>query len=320
MTDVGALPGRATSAGSRVRNRPVRNRRGPTRRLRAIGVGLLFVLPTFTFLGYFMYYPASVALAGAFTDWDGLNAARFVGLDNFRELVADPQMGKAAVNNLFWAVGKIALALVPSFIVAELIFAVRSSRWQYVYRTLFVIPIVVPSIVTILTWSFYYKTNGLVNQVLSGIGLGGLQHSWLADQDTALGALVLMEFPWVGPFNLLIFYAGLQQIPREILEAAAIDGARGWRRIRSIDIPLLSRQTGLLATLAVIGSVQAVLEPLIMTGGGPNNSTLTPILYLYQTGITYGRFGYSMAISLVLFLIVLVLGAITNRLTRPGDA
>lgn len=291
-------------------------RRRLVRRGRALAVGLGFVAPTLLLLGYFMYYPAWVAMVGSFTEWDGFNLSTWVGLDNFREMVNDPAMGKAAVNNVIWAIGKILLAIVPPFVVAELIFHVRSQRLQYVYRTIFVIPIIVPAIVTILLWSFYYRTDGLVNQVLGFVGLDWLAHSWLADQQTALGALVLMGFPWIAPFNLLIFYAGLQAIPREILEAAELDGAGAWRRVRHLDVPLLASQTGLLLTLAVIGSIQAILEPLIMTGGGPNNATLTPVLYLYQQGITFGRFGYSMAVSLALFVIVLVLSVITNRLLR----
>ena len=291
-------------------------RRRLLRRGRALAVGLGFVAPTLVLLGYFMYYPAWVAMVGSFTEWDGFNLSTWVGLDNFREMFSDPAMGKAAVNNVIWAIGKILLAIVPPFVVAELIFHVRSQRMQYLYRTIFVIPIIVPAIVTILLWSFYYRTDGLVNQILGFIGLDSLAHSWLADQQTALGALILMGFPWIAPFNLLIFYAGLQAIPREILEAAELDGAGSWRRVQHLDVPLLASQTGLLLTLAVIGSIQAILEPLIMTAGGPNNATLTPVLYLYQQGITFGRFGYSMAISLALFVIVLVLSVITNRLLR----
>lgn len=286
---------------------------------RSLLIGIAFVLPTFALLGYFMYYPAFVALVGSFQEWDGFNAPVWIGFDNLSRLFQDSDMGAAAINNVLWAVGKIILSIVPPFIVAELIFHVRSGRWRYIYRTLFVIPIVVPSIVTILTWSFYYKSDGLVNQVLGFLGLQSLQHTWLAEQGTALPALILMGFPWIAPFSLLIFYAGLQSIPKEILEAAELDGARGWQRINQLHIPMLKPQTSLLLVLAIIGSVQAILEPLIMTNGGPNNSTLTPILYLYQTGINYGEFGYSMAMSMLLFLIVLGLSVLSNRLLKSTN-
>jgi len=289
------------------------------RRFRSLLVGLAFIAPTFVTLGYFMYYPAYVSLAGAFTDWDGFNAPAFVGVDNFLRMAQDQRLIGSVGNNVLWAIGKVFLALVPPFIVAELIFHVRNGRAQYWYRTLFVIPLIIPAIVSILIWTFFYRTDGLVNQVFGALGLGFLQQGWLIDPSTALGALIFMGFPWIVPFNLLIFYSGLQAIPSEIRDAAAIDGASGLRRIWSIDLPMLISQTNLLLLLALIGSVQAILEPLLMTGGGPGNSTLTPILYMYRTGVQYGQFGYSMAISLVLFLVVLVLSVLSNRLLRSKN-
>ncbi len=298
---------------------PVRRRNRRRRSLRALIVGLGFCAPTLVVLGYFMYYPAYVSLVGAFTDWDGFNAPSFVGIGNFADMLSDPQLPVAVVNNVFWALGKIFLSLVPPFLVAELIFNVRSGRFQYLYRTLFVVPLIIPSIVFILIWTFYYRTDGLINQALGGLGLGFLQQAWLVDPNTALAALIFMGFPWVVPFNLLIFYAGLQSIPQEIRDAAAIDGATTGRRIWSIDIPMLTSQFNLLLLLALIGSVQAILEPLLMTGGGPGTSTLTPILYMYRTAVQYGQFGYSMAISLVLFIVVLILSVVSNRLVRTRD-
>jgi ABC-type spermidine/putrescine transport system permease subunit I len=145
--------------------------------------------------------------------WDGFNPPEWIGLDNFRRMADDAVLHRAARNNIVWAIGKIFLSLVPPFLVAELIFHVRGRRLQYLYRTLFVIPIIIPSVVTILIWTFYYRSDGLVNDVLGVVGLDALQRTWLADQNTALGALIFMGFPWIMPFNLLIFYAGLQAIP-----------------------------------------------------------------------------------------------------------
>lgn len=296
--------------------------RGRRRRSRkSLLLGVAFVAPTFLVLGYFLYYPAYVALAGSLTEWDGFNPPIFVGLGNFVEALTDDNALRiAALNNVPWAIGKILLAVLPPFLVAELIFHVRRQRWQYLYRTLFVVPLVIPAIVTILVWRFYYRDAGVLNQILGAIGLDGLQRVWLGDPDTALAALIFMGFPWVAPFNLLIFYSGLQAIPGEILEAAALDGATGWRRILRIDVPLLMSQTRVLVTLAVIGSVQALLEPLILTRGGPNNATLTPILHVYNTGVSDGEYGYSMAVSLILFVVVLVLSLLSNRLFQSRRA
>jgi len=323
-TPASGLQTDSRTAGARVapaRSAAYDPRRSQRRRnVRAVGLGLLFIAPTFVILGYFMYYPAYVAFVGSLTDWDGFNTPRAVGLQNFANAFRDGNLRVAGLNNIPWAIGKVFLAVVPPFLAAELIFHVRRQRWQYLYRTLFVVPLIIPGIVTILLWTFYYRSDGLVNQVLGFVGLDALQQPWLTRPSTALGALIFMGFPWVTPFNLLIFYSGLQAIPGEILEAGALDGATGWRRVLFIDLPLLVSQTRVLVTLAIIASVQALLEPLLMTGGGPGTSTLTPILYVYRTGVEYGDFGYSMSISLILFLVVLLLSVAANRLTRSRKA
>lgn len=281
--------------------------------------GYLFILPTFIFIAYFMYYPAWTALYGAFTRWDGFNTPEWNGLENFQRAFSDNVLGTAARNNLIWAVLQIILSLIPPFLVAELIFHVKQTRLQYLYRTLFTIPLVVPSIVGILLWRYFYASDGLINQVLGAIGLEQLQHTWIREPKIALYSLIFMGFPWIAPFNLLIFYAGLQGISQEVLESASLDGASGLRRVWTMDIPLIRPQFKLLFILSVIGSVQHLLVPLLMTNGGPGYSTYVPLLYMYTVAIKYGEFGYSMAISFVLFVIILVLTVINMRFIRSEE-
>lgn len=282
-------------------------------------IAYLFLLPTFIFLAYFMYYPAWTALQGAFTYWDGFNPPQFVGLENFRRAFADPVLRISALNNLIWVVFGIALALIPSFLVAELIFFLQGEKKQYFYRTLFIIPIIVPSIVLILLWTFFYRGDGLINQLLGIVGLERFQTLWIGNPDTALYALILMGFPWINAFNLLIFYAGLQGISKEVLEAARLEGATGWRRVWKIDVPLVLPQFRLLLILAIVGNVQNIVTPLVMTDGGPGYSTYVPALHMYKSAVTYGEFGYSMAISFLLFALVLGLTLISQR-TRKDRA
>jgi ABC-type sugar transport system permease subunit len=263
-----------------------------------------------------MYYPAWTALQGAFTYWDGFNPPQFVGLENFRRAFTDPVLRISTVNNLIWVVIGIALALIPPFLVAELIFFLQGQRKQYVYRTLFVIPIIVPSIVLILLWTYFYRGDGLINQLLGIVGLERFQTLWIGNPDTALYALILMGFPWINAFNLLILYAGLQGISKEVLEAARLEGATGWRRVWAIDIPLIMPQVRLLLILAIIANVQNIVAPLVMTDGGPGYSTYVPALHMYKTAVAYGEFGYSMAISFLLFVVVLGLTVISQRSRR----
>lgn len=279
--------------------------------------GLLFIVPSFVFIGYFLYYPAFTALRAAFSRWDGFNPPQFIGATNFTRAINDPVLRTASWNNVIWAFFKILIAIIPPFIAAELIFFVRSKRLQYMYRTLFVFPLIVPSIVLILLWSYYYRGDGLLNQLLEYVGIPPVR--WLTDPRIALYSLIFMGFPWIAAFNLLIFYAGLQNISGEVLEAAAMDGATGLRQIFSIHIPLVASQFRLLLMLAIIGSVQAILEPLIMTGGGPGTATMMPLLYLYRAATQYGDFGYSSAIAMVVFGVVLVLTLINNRLFGAAE-
>ncbi len=285
-------------------------------RLRRGATGYLFLLPTMVFIAYFLYFPAYRALTGAFTSWDGFNAPEYVGLDNFRRIFNDEVMGIAARNNLIWAVIDVFLAIVPAFLVAELIFHVGAVRLRYLYRTLFVIPAIVPFIVTVLLWRYFYQGDGLINVFLESLGLDGLTRSWIADPDTALYALALMGLPWVNAFNMLILFAGLQNIPREIIEAAELEGATGLKRMWTIDLPLVLSQVKLLLILALITSGQNIVVPLVMTHGGPGYETYTVALYMYDTAVEYGEFGYSMAIALVLFIVIMALTAIGQFLSR----
>jgi raffinose/stachyose/melibiose transport system permease protein len=287
-----------------------------TYRLKRSLTGYLFVLPTLIFVGYFLYYPAYRALTGAFTDWDGFNPPEWIGLENFRRAFSDAVLREAARNNLIWAFFDVLLAIVPAFTVAELIFHVKRARLKYLYRTLFIVPAVVPFIVTVLLWRYYYQSDGLINLILGKVGLSGLERAWISDPGTALLALALMGFPWVNAFNMLIFYAGLQHIAPEVLEAAELEGATGLRRVWTIDLPLVLAQFKLLVVLALITSGQNILVPLLMTRGGPGYSTYTPALYMYDTAVEYGDFGYSMAISFMLFVLILGLTALNIRFIR----
>lgn len=289
------------------------------RRVWRARLAYLFLLPALLLMGYFMYYPAFIAVSRAFTDWDGFNVPNFTGLENFRRAVSDPAMGAATRNTAIWTALGLILAVVPPLVVAELIYHLRGPRRQYAYRTLFVIPIVVPSLVVLLVWQNFYRSDGLINGVLGAVGLAGLQQSWLANPDTALYALIFIGFPYIDAFSLLLLYAALQGIPKEVVEAARLDGATGWQRIRSIDLPLLRPQLALLAVLAVIGNVQYFISPLVVTNGGPGYATTVPALLMYQTAVSLGEYGYAMAIAVLLFVVVVVLTAFSRWLSRQGN-
>lgn len=266
----------------------------------------LFLAPTFLLLFLFSYYPIFSALGHSFTEWKGSGASTWVGLANFRELFADDVMGEASLNTLKLLGAGIVISLTAPLLAAELIFALRSERAQYLYRVFFVIPMVVPGVVVLLIWGFIYDDNlGLLNQALTALGLDGLRQSWLGDTRLALYSLMFMGFPWVGGFALLIYYAGLQNIPTDVFESARLDGATGLRRFRHIDLPLLVGQIKLLVVLGFIGGLQGFQTQLLLTNGGPGYATTVPGMHLYQNAISFDRMGYACAIGVVLFFVIL---------------
>jgi len=203
-------------------------------------------------------------------------------------------------------------SLTMPLLVAELIFNLRNNTTRYLFRSLFIAPLIIPGVVLILLWNNIYDPEiGLLNQTLIALGLEDWTQVWYGDPAVALASILFIGFPWVQPFALLIFYGGLISIPNELFDAARVDGASGLRRFWSIDLPLLMGQTKLLLMLGFINSVQAFQIVYITTGGGPGVSTYTPVLELYYQAMRMAKFGVASAAGMFLFLIILV-GTILN--------
>jgi raffinose/stachyose/melibiose transport system permease protein len=200
-----------------------------------------------------------------------------------------------------------------------MIFHLKSKRMQYIYRVLFVIPVVVPGIVMFMIWSFIYDPNvGVLNTLLKTLGLEGIIQNWLGDPNVALYALMFVGFPFVVPFNLLIFFAGLQSISESVYESAKLDGITKVRRFFQIEIPLVMGQVKLILILTVIQLLQNVTLPLVMTNGGPGYSSYVPGLYMYFLAFQNGEFGLGMAVSMIIFVIVLILTWIQMKYINPS--
>jgi raffinose/stachyose/melibiose transport system permease protein len=278
----------------------------------------LFLVPTFLFLLMFMYYPAYTAICLSFFHWDGFTPPRWAGLGNFERIFTDSVMRASIQNMLILTLARILIVMTTPLLAAELVFHLKSQRWQYWYRVLFVVPLVVPDVVTYLIWQFIFNpTVGLANVLLQNIGLDFLVNNWLGSHRTVLLSLVLVGFPWIAGINFLIYLAGLQNIPREVLDAASVDGATGFRRFWLVDLPLLMGQIKLLLILNVIFTIQSFVLILIMTNGGPGYSSMVPGLLMYQAAFQDGRFGYACAIGTTLFLVIFALTYINMRYIRP---
>jgi len=292
--------------------------KGPKKNITKIAFVLLF--PSIFILATFNYFPALSGLYHAFTKWEEGQAASFNGLDNFRQLLHDRAFFVGIGNMIILLCAGLFKAIVIPFIAAELILALASNKLQRFFRTAFLLPMVVPGLVGILIWRFIYDPNvGMLNQALQSIGLDSLTSNWLGDPKLALGSIIFMGFPWIGAFGLLIYMAGLMNIPRDIYESFSMESTNVLKRIWHIDIPLVRGQIRMLTILTFIGSVQDFQTVLLMTRGGPGTATYLPALRMYYVAFTYSHFGYGAAIGLVLFLVILLITIINLKVIKPTE-
>ena len=308
----------AVHAGVRRRARPpgrVRRKRHISRTLK----GWAFLLPTFIFVGAFCYWPAIRALEGAFTSWDGVSAPRWVGLQNFDQLFHDTIFLNSFLHLLWWSLIGIPITMAASLLVALLIYRLDSKRAQYWFRVAFSLTLCLPGIVGILTWQNFYQIGGVVDVILDDVGLGRFGTAWLANPHTALAALIFLGFPWVAAFAMLVFYAGLQSIPGEILDAASVDGVSSLKRVWNVELPMIRGQLKVILVLSIIAITQNLLPPLLLTQGGPANETWTPVLYMYENAFEYAQMGYALSIAFILFVVSLVLALVIMRYLRTDD-
>lgn len=278
----------------------------------------LFLLPTMTLLVVFSYYPVLSSFYHSFTQWNAFNPAVFVGIQNYKTMFTDPIFITSFYNLFILLVCSIAIAVSMPLLTAELIFHVRGKTSQNIYRLLFVLPLIVPAVVTYLVWQFIYEPNiGLLNTLFKGIGLS-IQPLWLGDPDLALFCLILLGFPWVSGVSMLIYLAGLQAIPQSVIDASRIDGATGLSRVFKVDIPLIMGQLKLILILAIIGGLQGFQLQLVLTDGGPGYSTMVPGFAMYTYAIRYNRMGYGCALGVFMFAIIFTITVINIKYIRSS--
>lgn len=196
----------------------------------------------------------------------------------------------------------------------------RSKKLQYGFRTAFTASMVIPGVAGLLIWQNFYDPNmGLFNHFLQLIGLGSWTHGWLGDPQTALWSLIFIGFPFVGILQLLVLYAGLLSIPLELMESARMDGAGLPRIIRSIHLPLLAGQFKFLIIMGLIGIIQDFNGILIVTGGGPMDSTYVPALQMYYAATKFNDLGYASALGVSMFAVILVITIINLKFIKQSD-
>ena len=271
--------------------------------------GFGFVLPFLIVYLLFLLWPILLGLRMSFFNWSltGTGTTDFRGLANYQELFNDPHCWSSLGHTIVFTI--ISVPVLVLFGLALAILVNRIMRAQWVFRIAFFAPTALPITVAVIIWSWLYQPGfGLINSFLTSIGLKEV--GWTTDPNVAMIAVIILTVWWTIGNNFVLYLAGLQQIPRELYESAAIDGAGGWAQIRWITFPLLGRISTLVLVLQAIASLQVFGQMYLLTSGGPNFSTRPVVEYIYDTGFTSFRVGYASAMSYVLFIIIVLITAI----------
>jgi multiple sugar transport system permease protein len=264
--------------------------------------GYLYVTPVIVWFLAFNLFPIAVGLGLSLTDWNILAPPHLIGLENYLSLTSDALFWTAMVNTLYFAVVSVVLGTVVALLLALALN--QRLRFLGIYRTLFFLPAVTALIAVAMVWRWLYDTEyGLINWVLSLVGIPPLR--WLDDPHLAMLAVILMSVWRSVGFNTIILLAGLQGIPTEYKEAAAIDGAGRWGCFLHLTLPLVSPSTFFVAVNSLIGAWQVFDQVWAMTQGNPENSTVTIVFLIYQNAFAWGKTGYASAMAYILFVVIM---------------
>ncbi len=279
-------------------------------------LGLLLSAPYTAFVLVVFLIPFGFGVWMAFHDFfftaPGVRVPHpFVGLDNFQQVLGDPTVRQAFRN-----LGVFLVVNVPLTVVLAMLLAVGLDsvvHWKGFFRVSYYVPYVTASVATLAVWIFMFNGNGVVNRLLGDLAP---DPTWLANQGLIM-PLIAVYVTWKNlGFYILLYLAGLQSVPKELHEAAEMDGAGAWRRFRTVTLPAVRPVTSLVVLLSIIMTGQIFTEPYLLTGGGPNGASMTPALLMYQKGIQQGQPDIAAAIGMILVLAVMILSLVSRRLTE----
>jgi multiple sugar transport system permease protein len=279
----------------------------------------LFLAPALILIGVFFFLPVVAGLALSITDFDLYSIGhaenvRITGLANYQALVHTPLFWTALKNTLYFAFVGAPLSVLVALVAALLVNA-RLTRWSSFFRTAYFAPFVTTLVAVAIVWKYLYHPRfGLLDAALGTVGIAPVD--WLGDPKWAMPAIIVVAVWRSFGYNMLIFVAGLQRIPVQLYEAAELDGAGTWSRLRHITLPQLAPTFVFVGVITAIGFFQLFAEPYVMTQGGPLKSTLSMVLYMYEEGFRWWRLGSAAAIAFVLFALVLSITLVQLRLQR----
>jgi multiple sugar transport system permease protein len=279
----------------------------------------LFLAPALILIGVFFFLPVVAGLALSVTDFDlyaigHAENIRFTGLANYQALAHTPLFWTALKNTLYFAFVGAPLSVLVA-LAAALLLNSRLTKWPTFFRTAYFAPFVTTLVAVAIVWKYLYHPRfGLLDAALGAVGISPVD--WLGDPKWAMPAIIIVAVWRSFGYNMLIFVAGLQRIPVQLYEAAELDGAGTWARLRHITLPQLAPTFVFVGVITAIGFFQLFAEPYVMTQGGPLKSTLSMVLYMYEEGFRWWRLGSAAAIAFVLFAIVLSITLVQLRLQK----
>jgi multiple sugar transport system permease protein len=275
-----------------------------------------FVAPALLVIAVFFFLPILAAFLISLTDFDiyalaDLGNLRFVGLGNYLKLLETPLFWQALGNTLYFVGLGVPLSIGASLAAALLLHS-RLARFKPFFRTALFAPVVTTLVAVAVIWRYLFNTRyGLLNYVLGGVGIDPID--WLGDPHWAMPAIILFAVWKNFGYNMIIFLAGLQSIPQELYEAARIDGASVWRQFSSVTLPMLSPVVLLVGILTIAGYFQLFAEPYVMTQGGPLQSTVSVLYFMYEEGFKWWNLGSASAVAFMLFLLIFAVTALQLR-------
>ena len=279
-----------------------------------------FVAPALLVIGVFFFLPVLGGLALSFTDFDiyalaDLRNLRFVGLGNYFQLLTSPSFWHALGNTLYFVVIGVPLSLGVSLGTALLLNS-RLVWFKSFFRTALFAPVVTTLVAVAVIWRYLFNTHyGLLNYVLGAFGIPRVD--WLGDPHWAMPAIIVFAVWKNFGYNMIILLAGLQSIPEELYEAARLDGASAWRQFRFITLPMLAPVLAMVSILTVAGYFQLFAEPYVMTQGGPLQSTVSVLYFMYEEGFKWWNLGSASAVAFLLFLLIFAVTALQLRRGSP---
>lgn len=282
--------------------------------------GWLFLFPALVGAGVFLIYPIADAFRLSFTDFVGFGEPNYIGIENYVNLFRDPRFWHVLSVTFKYSIVVVIAITVLAFFEA-LLFNLPIFGNQ-AFRTLCYIPVVTSLVLVSTIWKFIFHSKGLLNSLLAWLGIVDIQNSigWLLNPRLALWAVAFVTIWRAVSYYAIIYLAGLQSIPSELVDAARVDGASNWQITRHITIPLVRPYIIVVMVISTIGAMKVFDEIYIMTGGGPALSTMVLNFFIYQEGFTFFHMGYAAAAGIVLLFIILVISMLNIKVLEQGTA